>query len=102
MRTVTYYDAEFDEIYLDGVRIVDVGDADMVHARPDACLSSIEAVTAKILDRGAMPVTLGGDHAVTIPLVQRRPTTDRCALSRSTRISISSTNASVFARGTAT
>jgi agmatinase len=70
MRTVTYYDAEFDEIYLDGVRIVDVGDADMIHSNPDACLSSIEAVAGKIIERGALPVALGGDHAVTIPLVR--------------------------------
>jgi agmatinase len=70
MRTVTYYDAEFDEIYLDGVRIVDVGDADMIHSNPEACLSNIQAATERILDCGAMPVTLGGDHAVTIPLVR--------------------------------
>jgi agmatinase len=70
MRTVTYYDAEFDELYLDGVSIVDVGDADMIHGRPDACLANIEATTRAILDRGAMPVTLGGDHAVPIPILR--------------------------------
>jgi agmatinase len=70
MRTVTYYDAEFDEVYLDGVKIVDVGDADMIHARPDACLANIEATIAKIVERGAMPVTLGGDHAVPIPILR--------------------------------
>jgi agmatinase len=70
MRTVTYYDAEFDEIYLDGVSIVDVGDADMIHARPDLCLANIEATTRKIIERGAMPVTLGGDHSVPIPILR--------------------------------
>jgi agmatinase len=70
MRTVTYYDAEFDEVYLDGVRIVDVGDADMIHSAPAACLANIEAVTTKILARGALPVTLGGDHAVPIPVLR--------------------------------
>ena len=70
MRTVTYYDAEFDEVYLDGVKIVDVGDADMIHTRPDACLANIEATIAKIVERGAMPVTLGGDHAVPIPILR--------------------------------
>ncbi len=70
MRTVTYYDAEFDELYLDGVSIVDVGDADMIHGRPEACLANIEATTRAILERGAMPVTLGGDHAVPIPILR--------------------------------
>jgi agmatinase len=70
MRTVTYYDAEFDEVYLDGVTIVDVGDADMIHARPEACLDNIEATTRKIVERGAMPVTLGGDHAVPIAILR--------------------------------
>jgi agmatinase len=70
MRSVKYYDSEFDEVYLDGVTIVDVGDADMIHGRPDACLANIQATTEKILERGAMPVTLGGDHAVPIPILR--------------------------------
>ena len=70
MRTVTYYDAEFDEIYLDGVSIVDVGDADMIHGNPALCLENIQTTTEKILERGAMPVTLGGDHAVPIPILR--------------------------------
>jgi agmatinase len=70
LRTVTYYDAEEDEVFLDGVSIVDVGDADMVHASPDRCLANIQATTEKILERGAMPVTLGGDHAVPIPIMR--------------------------------
>ena len=70
MRSVTYYDSEFDEVYLDGVTIVDVGDSDIIHGRPDACLANIQATTEKILARGAMPVTLGGDHAVPIPILR--------------------------------
>ena len=58
MRTPRYYDSEFDEIYLEGVRIVDVGDADMIHGRPDACLANIQATTEAILARNALPVTL--------------------------------------------
>jgi agmatinase len=70
MRTPKYYDAEFDEIYLDGVKIVDVGDADMIHARPEACLANIQAITEAILARKALPVTLGGDHSVPIPILR--------------------------------
>ena len=70
LRTPKYYDAEFDEIYLDGVRIVDVGDADMIHSKPEQCLANIEATTAAILARNVMPVTMGGDHSVPIPIVR--------------------------------
>lgn len=70
MRTVRYYDVEEDEVFLDGVSIVDVGDADMIHGSPARCLANIEATTAKILERGAMPVTLGGDHSVPIPILR--------------------------------
>jgi agmatinase len=70
LRTVKYYDAEADEVFLDGVSIVDVGDADMVHASPDRCLANIQATTEKILERGALPVTLGGDHAIPIPVLR--------------------------------
>ncbi len=70
LRTPKYYDSEFDEIYLDGVKIVDVGDADMIHGRPDMCLANIQATTEAILARGALPVTLGGDHSVPIPIMR--------------------------------
>jgi agmatinase len=70
MRTVAYYDAECDETYLEGVSIVDVGDADMIHASPERCLANVEATTARILAAGAMPVTLGGDHSVPIPILR--------------------------------
>lgn len=70
LRTVTYYDAEADEIFLDGVTIVDAGDADMVHASPELCLASIQSTTERILERGALPVTLGGDHAIPIPVLR--------------------------------
>jgi agmatinase len=70
LRTLSYYDAEFDEVYLEGVRVVDCGDIDMIHAQPQACLDNIQAGIGQILDRGALPVTLGGDHAVPIPILR--------------------------------
>lgn len=70
MRTITYYDAEFDEVYLDGVKVVDVGDVDMLHAQPERCLENIQVAIEQILDRGALPVTLGGDHSVPIPILR--------------------------------
>src|SRR5918994_3616498 len=63
------YDHEDDTVYLpkDKVRIVDVGDADVVHTDTAASHRYAELAVREILERGAMPVVLGGDHAVNIP-----------------------------------
>jgi len=63
------YDYEDDTLYLprDQVRIVDVGDVDMVHTDTMACHANTEAAVRAILARGAMPVLLGGDHAIHAP-----------------------------------
>src|SRR5690242_14786634 len=42
MRSVTYYDSELDELMLDGISIVDIGDVDMIHASPERCLANIQ------------------------------------------------------------
>lgn len=70
LRGVGYYDHEFDTVFLDGVRIVDCGDVDMVHMRPDVCLKNTEEAVTCIVKRGALPVIIGGDHAVPIPVVR--------------------------------
>jgi agmatinase len=66
------YDHEDDAIYLpvERVRIVDVGDADVVHTDTAASHRNAEVAVRKILERGAMPVVLGGDHAVNIPCIR--------------------------------
>ncbi|MFW6076810.1 MAG: agmatinase [Hyphomicrobiales bacterium] len=66
------YDHEDDTVYLatDDVRIMDVGDADMVHTDTASCHRNAEAAVRKILERGAMPVVLGGDHSVNIPCIR--------------------------------
>jgi agmatinase len=66
------YDHEDDVVYLprDEVRIVDVGDADIVHTDTAASHRNAEAAVRKILERGALPVVLGGDHAVNIPCIR--------------------------------
>jgi agmatinase len=64
------YDHEDDVTYLEGVRIVDIGDADIVHTDTLASHAAIEAGVRAILKAGALPVTLGGDHSVTIPCIR--------------------------------
>lgn len=63
------YDHEDDATYLDGVRMVDIGDADIVHTDTAASHAAIEAGVRAILAAGALPVVLGGDHSVNIPCI---------------------------------
>ena len=51
-------------------RIADVGDADVLPTNPADTFANITAATRAILARGAMPVVIGGDHAVTFPVVR--------------------------------
>ena len=65
------YDHEDDVTYLaaDKVRIVDVGDADIVHTDTAKSHANIEAGVRAILRAGAIPIVLGGDHSVNIPCI---------------------------------
>ncbi|MCV2890964.1 agmatinase [Ruegeria aquimaris] len=65
------YDFEDDVTYLDPakVRIVDIGDADIVHTDTMKSHANIEFGVRKILQAGALPVVLGGDHSVNIPCI---------------------------------
>jgi agmatinase len=64
------YDHEDDAVYLDRVRIVDIGDADIVHTDTLASHANIELGVRKILAAGALPVVLGGDHSINIPCIE--------------------------------
>jgi agmatinase len=66
------YDHEDDVLYLsrDQVRMVDVGDADIVHTDMAGSNANIELAVRKILACGAMPVTLGGDHSIHAPVIK--------------------------------
>lgn len=65
------YDFEDDVTYLDPakVRIVDIGDADIIHTDTVQSHANIEAGVRKMLAAGALPVVLGGDHSVNIPCI---------------------------------
>ena len=65
------YDHEDDVTYLPpSVRIVDAGDADIVHTDTEASHANIETGVRALLDAGALPVVIGGDHSVTIPAIR--------------------------------
>jgi agmatinase len=63
------YDHEDDVTYLEGVRILDIGDADIVHTDTAQSHANIEAGVRAILKAGALPVVLGGDHSINIPCI---------------------------------
>jgi agmatinase len=63
------YDHEDDVTYLEGVRIVDLGDADIIHTDTIASHANIELGVRNILAAGALPVVLGGDHSINIPCI---------------------------------
>ena len=64
------YDHEDDATYLGSdVRIVDLGDADIVHTNTEKSHANIKTGVNAILDAGAFPVTIGGDHSINIPCI---------------------------------
>jgi agmatinase len=66
------YDFEDDLLYLtkEDVRLVDVGDADIIHTDMVKSNANIELAVRKLLEQGAMPVVLGGDHSVHAPVIK--------------------------------
>ncbi len=66
------YDHEDDVLYLteDDVRIVDLGDADIVHTDMKQSHANTEWAVRKILASGAMPLVIGGDHSITTPVLR--------------------------------
>ena len=64
------YDHEDDKVYLDSdVKIVDMGDADIVHTDTVKSHANIEFAVKCALKAGALPVIIGGDHSVNIPCI---------------------------------
>ncbi|MDF0599426.1 agmatinase [Psychromarinibacter sp. C21-152] len=64
------YDHEDDVTYLGpDVRLVDIGDADIVHTDTAQSHANIRKGVEAILAAGALPVVIGGDHSVNIPCI---------------------------------
>jgi agmatinase len=53
---------------LAGGHVFDVGDVDIHPTNVEATFDEITAAVRAILDKGAMPVVLGGDHSITYPI----------------------------------
>ena len=65
------YDHEDDIAYLpaDTTRIVDIGDADIIHTDTIKSHDNIELGVKKILEAKAIPLVFGGDHSINIPCI---------------------------------
>ena len=65
------YDHEDDVVYLpsDTTRIVDIGDADIIHTDTIKSHANIEFAVRKILVAKAIPIVMGGDHSINIPCI---------------------------------
>ena len=60
----------FLEHELSNGRMVDVGDARILPTNAEDTFHNITALTLQVLDRGALPVVLGGDHAISYPVAR--------------------------------
>jgi agmatinase len=69
-----YYDFDEDRHYLHREltrgRIVDCGDVRIIHTNVEQTFANISDSVRAILSKGAMPVVLGGDHAITFGVVR--------------------------------
>jgi agmatinase len=54
----------------DELRVVDFGDAAVIPADPARTHAAIEETVGQVLDAGALPVVLGGDHSIAEPDVR--------------------------------
>ena len=66
------YDFDFGGELLAGkdVKIVDCGDVALVPGQWEQNSRNATAVVKAILDRGAVPIVLGGEHSITIPVIR--------------------------------
>jgi agmatinase len=69
-----YYDVAENRRFLDHERInrrlVDCGDVDIVYTNVRQTFDNITHDVGRILAAGALPVVIGGDHAITYPVVR--------------------------------
>jgi agmatinase len=66
-----FYDPERDEVFLGAPwKIVDCGDADIVTGDIKKSFDNIESIVRGIVAREAMPVVIGGDHSISIPVAR--------------------------------
>ncbi|MGZ4247064.1 MAG: agmatinase [Solirubrobacteraceae bacterium] len=61
------YNATLGFDVVEALNPVDCGDCDLALANPETTFARAQSDLSQIIEAGALPVTLGGDHSVTIP-----------------------------------
>lgn len=69
-----YYDGRADRTFLEhelthGL-IADAGDVDVLPTNPEGTWDNVTSAMRRILSAGALPVVIGGDHAISAPVVR--------------------------------
>ena len=65
-----YWDIENKKRYLEKIRLADCGDQDVLYLNVQKTFSAVTDSAGRILSAKAFPVILGGDHSITVPVVQ--------------------------------
>lgn len=65
-----YWDIQRNRKFLEGISLVDCGDADILYMDYKYTFEQISSDVGSILKTRALPVFLGGDHSVTFPIVK--------------------------------
>ena len=65
-----FYDIDVEGEQLRGVTMADCGNITIVPSEVVENFGKITAAVAKVVERGAFPVVIGGDHAITFPVVR--------------------------------
>jgi agmatinase len=65
-----WYDIESDRDYLVGVTMADVGDVAIQGSEVERNFERISEAVRRIVERGALPVAVGGDHSISFPLAR--------------------------------
>lgn len=64
------YNFDWDLDVLSTIKVVDVGDVDIVSGNNTESYRRLNDRLNRLLDRGVIPLTMGGDHGITYPAVQ--------------------------------
>jgi agmatinase len=65
-----YWDIEKKRRFLENIRLVDCGDQDILYLKVEETFSAITDSVGKLLSAKVFPVSLGGDHSITFPVVR--------------------------------
>jgi agmatinase len=65
-----YWDIENKKRYLEKIRLADCGDQDVLYLDVQKTFAAVTDSVGRILSAKAFPVILGGDHSITVPVVQ--------------------------------